>query len=62
MYEKCFPVCFDCIHDFYRFFLVENETCMECHSDKDITKEVKGSEHSVFVDIKTLKNYCSFGF
>jgi len=33
-------------------FSVDNETCMECHSDKEITKEIKGKEHSVFVDKK----------
>lgn len=34
----------------------ENETCLECHSDKDLTATRGKKEVSVFVDSNTLKN------
>lgn len=44
---------------------IPDETCLECHSDKDLTMEREGKEVSMFVDEKKLrasvhaKNLCS---
>jgi formate dehydrogenase gamma subunit len=44
---------------------IADETCLECHSDKDLTMEREGKEVSMFVDEKKLrasvhaKNLCS---
>ncbi len=36
-------------------FSVENSTCLECHSDKDLTAERGRKEISMFVNVNTLK-------
>ncbi len=36
-------------------FAVDNDTCFDCHSDEDLTKEIKGKSISLFVDNNVFK-------